>query len=99
MDRIVSRNANGPPDPKLAIDVLLEQLRCPLLLLWGESDPWIRSATADKVEALATRLDIDVERVSIDAGHCPHDEAPELVNSELIRWLAELDERDNDFGI
>ena len=88
--RIVSRNGSGPPDPELAIDALLARLRCPLLLLWGESDPWIVSATADRVEALARELALDVERVSVDAGHCPQDENPAQVNAGLLDFVARL---------
>lgn len=25
--------------------------------------------------------------VELDAGHCPHDEVPELVNSHLVRFI------------
>jgi pimeloyl-ACP methyl ester carboxylesterase len=28
--------------------------------------------------------------VDLDAGHCPHDEAPDLVNAELLNWVEEL---------
>jgi pimeloyl-ACP methyl ester carboxylesterase len=37
--RVISRNGNGPP---VFIDDLLMTLRVPLLLLWGDKDPWIR---------------------------------------------------------
>lgn len=25
----------------------------------------------------------------LDAGHCPHDEVPEVFNSQLLDWLAQ----------
>jgi hypothetical protein len=28
--------------------------------------------------------------VVLDAGHCPHDEVPELVNAALLKWIAAL---------
>jgi pimeloyl-ACP methyl ester carboxylesterase len=29
------------------------------------------------------------KRVGLDAGHCPHDEVPDAVNSELLQWIEE----------
>ena len=49
----------------------------------GEKDPWIRPLTADKIQSLYPKAD----RVNINAGHCPHDEAPVEVNRELRAWL------------
>ena len=37
------------------MDVLVEQLEVPLLLLWGEQDPWIVSRLGDKLQACAER--------------------------------------------
>jgi len=31
--------------------------------------------------------------VHLQAGHCPHDEAPEQANRALLEWLAALDAR------
>ena len=70
--------------------MLPSALEVPLLLLWGEQDPWIVSATGDRLEALASSLGKAVERVSGDAGHCPQDEAPEAVNKGLLDFAAEL---------
>ena len=66
--RVITKNGNGPA--KVYNDDLLEKLDCPLLLCWGEYDPWIRPAAADKIQALKPSC----TRISIDAGHCPHDE-------------------------
>ena len=85
--RIVSRNSNGGAVP---IDELVEELKVPLLLLWGESDPWIVSKLGDKLEACAKGLGKDVKRVSVNAGHCPQDEEPEGVNTALLEFAREL---------
>lgn len=37
--RVITNSGNGPP---VFVDDLLETLKVPLLLLWGEKDPWIR---------------------------------------------------------
>lgn len=85
--RIVSRNGRGGSVP---VDTLLGDLKVPLLLLWGELDPWIVKATGDRVQATAAALGVDVRRVSVNAGHCPQDEAPEEVNAGLLSFVKEL---------
>lgn len=45
--RVISRTGG----PGLTVDELLEGFTSPLLLLWGELDPWIRPAAADKIQA------------------------------------------------
>lgn len=85
--RVISRNGSGP---KAAIDDLLPKLTeasVPLLLLWGEQDPWIRPAAADKIQALKP----DTRRVSLQAGHCPHDEVPGEVNRALEQFALEVE--------
>jgi pimeloyl-ACP methyl ester carboxylesterase len=62
----------------------------PLLLLWGERDPWIVSAMGDRLETCARALGKDVQRVSVNAGHCPMDEAPQAVNAALLDFAARL---------
>jgi len=80
--RVITKTGSAP----LYFDDLLVKLKCPLLLCWGEKDPWILPAAADKIQALypASR------RVSVDAGHCPHDEAPDAVNTAIRHFMMEL---------
>ncbi len=69
---------------------LLPILSCPALILWGTDDPWepieLGQAFADfpTVEKF-----IPLEGV----GHCPQDEAPELVNPILSEWMLQQQER------
>jgi pimeloyl-ACP methyl ester carboxylesterase len=78
--RVIAKNGNGP---SVYVDDLLKNLECPLLLCWGEHDPWIRPEAADKVQALYP----SAQRVSIDAGHCPMDEAPDAVNDAIRNFM------------
>lgn len=71
------------------VDDLLETVQCPLLLCWGQEDPWIRPQAADRIQALTREADYPVSRVDISAGHCPHDEAPEAVNEAILDFMAE----------
>ena len=67
---------------------LLPNLQHPLLVLWGENDPWTPIKGATIYQELADQND-DVEFYPIPvAGHCPHDEKPEVVNQRIIEWLA-----------
>ncbi|AFZ03407.1 alpha/beta fold hydrolase [Calothrix sp. PCC 6303] len=69
---------------------LLPRVTQPLLLLWGEKDPWTPISGA-KIFAEAENEGKNIKIVPIpNAGHCPHDEAPNLVNPEIIDWLQQL---------
>ena len=91
--RVITRKGRG--DQPL-VDDLLKELKTPLLLAWGREDPWIKPAAADKIEVLHAEFHGEnvggsngprwVERVDIDAGHCPHDENPEAVNKAILEF-------------
>jgi len=69
------------------VDVLLQQLTCPLLLLWGEADPWMNARErSPKFHQYYPKL----QEHFLRAGHCPHDEVPEQVNSLLRSWVLSL---------
>ncbi|MBD1923204.1 alpha/beta fold hydrolase [Microcoleus sp. FACHB-831] len=66
------------------IDVLLQQLKCPLLMLWGEADPWINAKErGTKFREYYPQLTDHYLR----AGHCPHDEVPDRVNELIRSWV------------
>ncbi|WP_198016651.1 alpha/beta fold hydrolase [Rubidibacter lacunae] len=69
------------------LDVLLPQVRCPVLLLWGEGDPWMR--VRERSPRFREFLP-EASEVFVPAGHCPHDEAPERVNAHIREWVVEL---------
>ncbi|XP_038982965.1 pheophytinase, chloroplastic isoform X1 [Phoenix dactylifera] len=71
---------------KYTLDSILSKLSCPLLLLWGDLDPWVGPAKAVRIKEFYPNTVI----VNLQAGHCPHDEVPELVNSALLDWLSSL---------
>jgi pimeloyl-ACP methyl ester carboxylesterase len=65
---------------------LLPVLPCPAIIIWGTADPWepvdLGRDLADYPKVLKF---IPLEGV----GHCPQDEAPELVNPILEDWIKE----------
>ena len=72
-------------DDHLAPD-LMGQLSLPVHLIWGERDPWEPLPEARRwAETLAC---VQSLQVIPGAGHCPHDETPELVNPLLLERLA-----------
>ena len=85
--RLMSRFMSN--QSRYTLDRLLGKLSCPLLLLWGDLDPWVGPAKAARIQEFYA----DTAVVHLQAGHCPHDEAPEQANRALLEWLAALDAR------
>lgn len=69
------------------IDVLLSQMTCPLLMLWGEGDPWMN---ARERGAKFRQHYPQLTEHYLQAGHCPHDEAPDQVNTLMRNWITSL---------
>ena len=63
---------------------LLEQLRVPMLLIWGRQDRFVPLAIGESVAASHPALEL---RVLDRCGHCPHDEAPDRFLAVLLPWL------------
>lgn len=82
----------GPPGPR-PIE-LLPRIKQPLLVLWGESDPWAALRTAKVYQDLSAAPDAQPKvtfEVIANTGHCPHDERPEIINPMIISWLQDLE--------
>ncbi len=68
------------------VDILLSRLSCPLLLIWGEGDPWMNvRQRATKFRQYYPKLDEHY----LQAGHCPHDEVPDQVNRLIKDWIVQ----------
>lgn len=61
----------------------------PVLLIQGYLDPLKGRERAQKLVNLRSGITL----VPLQAGHCPHDELPEVVGGEIVKWL----ERQHDF--
>ncbi|MGB2926614.1 MAG: alpha/beta hydrolase, partial [Limnothrix sp.] len=76
---------NTPEGAK--VDHLLEKLERPLMMIWGEKDPWINARSrGEKFKQYCPTL---VEHY-LDSGHCPHDDTPEEVNQIIRDWMFEM---------
>ncbi len=70
---------------------LLPMIQQPLLVLWGEDDPWTPMTGAALYQTLAEQDPHRVRFASIPkTGHCPHDERPDVVNALVLEWLKGL---------
>jgi pimeloyl-ACP methyl ester carboxylesterase len=68
------------------VDKLLQEIKCPLLLLWGEADPWMNSQERG---AKFREYYANLTEYYLQAGHCPHDEIPTEVNNLIQSWVLE----------
>ena len=62
---------------------LLAKVTHPLLVLWGDRDPWTPISGA-KIYQDNDNIEFSIIK---GAGHCPHDENPTEVNQKILRWL------------
>ncbi len=69
---------------------LLTNLERPLLVVWGEKDPWTPVAGAKIYQDLADKNPQVKFKLIPHAGHCPHDENPKAVNETILEWLSSL---------
>ncbi|MGB3300146.1 MAG: alpha/beta fold hydrolase [Phormidesmis sp.] len=77
---------SAPPGPRPS--ELLTKISQPLLVLWGEKDPWTPIAAAGIYQTMAADPEQAVTFQAIpNTGHCPHDERPEVVNPLILSWM------------
>lgn len=71
---------SGGPLP----EELLPQVKCPVLIGWGDKDPWERVELGKAYGSFSTVEDFVVLP---NVGHCPQDEAPHLVNPMVADFV------------
>lgn len=79
---------NNSRGPRVTVNQLFSKLRqdMPVLLLWGDLDPWIVPARAQRMMTMFPTA----RKVGLQSGHCPHDDTPVETNSALLNWLQEI---------
>ncbi len=85
--RINTSTSDGIPPP--SVNACMRKLRArqlPTLLLWGKADPWITLSRAERLKALYPEASL----VTVEAGHCPHDDAPAATSAAMLSWLGAL---------
>jgi pimeloyl-ACP methyl ester carboxylesterase len=82
----------GNPGP--TPEEILPHLNCPVMAIWGGSDPWTPVDSGMHPGNKFHLYSHDFELHTIPhCGHCPHDEAPEAVNSLMLTWMKGLESR------
>lgn len=66
---------------------LLNRLSLPMLLVWGEQDMLVPLQVGWQCQRLRRELPLALIPA---AGHCPHDEQPDIFNEVLLAWLNNL---------
>ncbi|MDJ0736422.1 MAG: alpha/beta fold hydrolase [Nostocaceae cyanobacterium] len=83
--KVFASIVTSPPGPSPV--ELLPKVKHPLLVIWGADDPWT-PITGAKIYEQAQEKGKNIKILPIaDAGHCPHDEVPHLVNPQILEWL------------
>ncbi|CAK9207462.1 unnamed protein product [Sphagnum jensenii] len=72
---------SGGPLP----EEMLPNVKCPVLIAWGEKDPWEPVALGRAYGDFDT---VEEFVVFPNVGHCPQDEAPHLVNPLVEQFVA-----------
>mmetsp|Transcript_347 Transcript_347/g.564 ORF Transcript_347/g.564 Transcript_347/m.564 type:complete len:386 (-) Transcript_347:46-1203(-) len=84
----------GPPGPRPESAMpAIEAAGVPILILWGEEDPFTpMDGPVGKffLDTLEPRSSAVTKRILPGTGHCPHDDRPEEVHEALLPWLAQL---------
>jgi pimeloyl-ACP methyl ester carboxylesterase len=65
-------------------EIQLGEITKPVWICYGKEDPW---TPAGRVEALLRKPTVEKVVAFDNVGHCPHDEAPELVEPLLLEYL------------
>ena len=78
----------APPGPRPSD--LLPRIQHPLLVLWGETDPWTPIEGAKLYKDMTREKNLTFHAIP-NTGHCPHDERPEIVNKRILDWLSAQD--------
>lgn len=78
-------NADPGPSPE---EILTQVHWCPILVFWGEKDPWTPFSKGFHPGAKFPDYHPTLElKVIPNAGHCIHDECPKAVNELLVPFL------------
>ncbi|XP_031092558.1 pheophytinase, chloroplastic-like [Ipomoea triloba] len=81
------------PQSQLSFDEALSGCRAnniPICLVYGKDDPWVKPIWGAQVKR---RLPEAPYYEISPAGHCPHDEVPEVVNFLLRGWITSLESK------
>ncbi|MED6209874.1 hypothetical protein PIB30_058890 [Stylosanthes scabra] len=79
------------PQPEISFAEALSRCRennVPICLMYGKEDPWVKPIWGVQVKKQVPEA--PYYQIS-PAGHCPHDEVPEVINFLLRGWIRHLE--------
>ena len=71
-----------------SVKAILPALEIPILLIWGQQDRLIPASVAKPQTLIEYNSRLKFVELE-NAGHCPHDECPNLVNQLILDWIRE----------
>ncbi|GJQ14426.1 hypothetical protein GpartN1_g6217.t1 [Galdieria partita] len=85
-EHVFLKTLGGSPGP--SPEKLLPNISCPILMLWGEDDPWTPYRKGFHPGIKFPEYNKNLKLISLPkTGHCPHDERPQQVHEILLPWL------------
>ncbi|MGK7921361.1 MAG: alpha/beta fold hydrolase [Trichodesmium sp.] len=76
-----------------SVKAVIPTLKVPILLIWGKQDLLIPRKLANPSQF--TQLNPRLQLKELDnAGHCAHDECPEIVNHLILDWIVQQIQED-----
>ena len=74
------------PRTPLSFNDMLDRLSCPVSLVYGRDDPWVVPLWGQRAMRRLPPTTTYYELTP--AGHCPHHERPDTVNTLIAGWVA-----------
>jgi pimeloyl-ACP methyl ester carboxylesterase len=72
--------------PSVFIEDILPNISVPMLFINGLKDVWIHpNSTLEKI-----KNNTNIQYVSVNAGHCPQDEIPEMINELVLNFTEKV---------
>lgn len=82
----------GPAGP--TPESVLPTVQCPILALWGDADPWTPPDKGLHPGNQFSNYHHNFTLVLLpNAGHCPHDEVPDLCHKYMVPWMQNLSDK------
>ena len=86
LEAFIQISSSGSRSPT-TLNAYLSSLRdagIPLCVIQGQADPWMTPSKGQKLVALYP----GATSINLNAGHCPHDDAPEECSHAMLGWMA-----------
>jgi pimeloyl-ACP methyl ester carboxylesterase len=85
-EQVFLKTFAGLPGP--TPESILPTVQCPILAVWGDSDPWTPvDSGMHPGNTFGNYNDKFTLEVVPGAGHCLHDECPEMVHAKMLPWM------------